>query len=327
MVGEVNESRAVLNDIPCTALIDTGSQVTTLSETFWKLHLVDCPIQPLGDIIEVEGAGGCKVPFLGYIEVSISFPQNVNGTSETMDAVVLVVPDTAFNLKTPLLIGTNLIRRCKDNCIDRLGPCFLQRIKPDGAWSVAYKHLGHQEKALRKSMQVVRVHSETGASLVVQSQNSTVVWTKIRTKNVGGSFPTLLDDSDSELPKPLQIVPSLVEIEMNGRNQFVPIEVLNPSDKPVTLQASTVIGKLQPVSVVSNESLASSSGRSTSSCDGSTSFEFSFPSHMTDDQRSQASKLLNEWNDRVFAQDDFDLGRTNKSLDESQNFCLVIEYF
>ena len=117
MVGEVNESRAVLNDIPCTALIDTGSQVTTLSETFWKLHLVDCPIQPLGDIIEVEGAGGCKVPFLGYIEVSISFPQNVNGTSETMDAVVLVVPDTAFNLKTPLLIGTNLIRRCKGNCM------------------------------------------------------------------------------------------------------------------------------------------------------------------------------------------------------------------
>jgi len=313
VVGEVNESRVFLNDIPCTALIDTGSQVTTLSESFWNCQLVNCPIQPLDDIIEVEGAGGQKVPFLGFIEVSISFPQNVNGILETMNAVVLIVPDTRFNLKTPLLVGTNLIRRCKDSCAARLGPCFLQRIRPDTAWMVAYRHLGHQERALRKSTQVLRVQNEPGTPMLVQSQRSTVIWTKIRTTKVGGTFPTLIDDSNSELPKPLQVVPSLVEIEMNGKSQIIPVEVLNPADKPVILQARTIIGKLHPVSLISYESSVSSSGQDSlihNNSVPSAPSEFPFSPHLTEDQKSQASQMLNDWNRRVFAQSDFDLGCT-----------------
>lgn len=84
-----------------------GSQVTTVSETFYLTDLSLVPIQPINMLFEVEGAGGQNVPFLGYI----TFPCTVTGAEDELSSLLLVVPDCHFNSKVPLLIGTNVLDR------------------------------------------------------------------------------------------------------------------------------------------------------------------------------------------------------------------------
>ena len=53
------------------ATIDTGSRVTTLSETLAKTRLPQCQVRDL-QWIEVTGANGLPVPLRGFIETTIT---------------------------------------------------------------------------------------------------------------------------------------------------------------------------------------------------------------------------------------------------------------
>ena len=59
------------------------------------------PIFPLNNLIEVEGAGGQTIPYLGYVAVNIHFPEIIVGKEETVSTLVLVVPDNKSNIEVP----------------------------------------------------------------------------------------------------------------------------------------------------------------------------------------------------------------------------------
>lgn len=107
--------------MPCESILDTGSQITTVSESFHKIFLSSLPIQPIHALLEFEGAGGQSVPYLGYVEANISFPQTITGKEEDLMALVLVVPECHLNSKIPLLIGTNILDRLYKRGIGRDG--------------------------------------------------------------------------------------------------------------------------------------------------------------------------------------------------------------
>ena len=112
LIGEANECVAYLNGRPCLALLDTGSQVTSISEQFYREHLSDRPMQPLKRLVHVVGAAGQEVPFLGYVELSVSFPCTKAGTDVVFQTLVLVVLDNQYNQRVPLIPGTNLAKLC-----------------------------------------------------------------------------------------------------------------------------------------------------------------------------------------------------------------------
>ena len=102
LVGQMSEGTAIINGCKTNALIDTGSQVTTISEDFYDQHLTDC---------DIVGAGGQKVPFLGYVSVNISFPEHEAGTYMRGNITfALIVPNTTYNQRVPAVIGTNVLR-------------------------------------------------------------------------------------------------------------------------------------------------------------------------------------------------------------------------
>lgn len=63
----------------CQCLLDTGSQVTTIPVSFYNAHLSHQPVKPLCDLLQVEGAAGQSIPYLGYIEMTIMFPSDFLG--------------------------------------------------------------------------------------------------------------------------------------------------------------------------------------------------------------------------------------------------------
>ena len=89
--------------------MDTGSQVTTVPVSFYNKNLVDHPIQPLDTLLEVEGAAGQSVPYLGYVEVTVTFPKDFLGVITEVPTLALVVPDVHPENPSPVLIGTNTL--------------------------------------------------------------------------------------------------------------------------------------------------------------------------------------------------------------------------
>ena len=61
----------------------------------------------------VQGADGNELRYTGYIkvEVKVSFLNK----SIAIPAYILVISDTEYNLRVPVIIGTNVINHCKAN--------------------------------------------------------------------------------------------------------------------------------------------------------------------------------------------------------------------
>ena len=56
LIGRANEEQIMINGHPVTALLDTGSQVTHISEAF--CHANNFQILALDKLVEIEGTGG-----------------------------------------------------------------------------------------------------------------------------------------------------------------------------------------------------------------------------------------------------------------------------
>ncbi|KAK7899349.1 hypothetical protein WMY93_020202 [Mugilogobius chulae] len=93
----------------CSCLLDTGSQVTTIPISFYNSTLSDQPVKPLDDLLHVEGAAGQTVPYLGYVEVPITFSKDFLGSEITVPTLALVVPNES---PAPVLIGMNTLEPC-----------------------------------------------------------------------------------------------------------------------------------------------------------------------------------------------------------------------
>lgn len=91
--------------------MDTGSQVTTISESFHKMHISHFPIPSIHALLEIEGSGGQNVPNLGYVQIHITFPKNISGKEQQLVVLILFVTECHFNSKILLLIGTNVLLR------------------------------------------------------------------------------------------------------------------------------------------------------------------------------------------------------------------------
>ena len=101
LVGEVNESKVIIEGQEMRALLDTGSQLSSISWTWVKkLNLEPKQLQ---SILWIEGLGGLEVPYLGYVEVRLKLPEV---TAFNQDVLLLIVPDSAHTQCTPITLGT-----------------------------------------------------------------------------------------------------------------------------------------------------------------------------------------------------------------------------
>ena len=105
LVGGRNEAVILIGGEQCMALVDTGSMITTVGQQFFEDKLQDrYPLQTLDTLLQVEGAGGQMVPYLGFTEVNV-----VSGGDEAW-VPALVVTGNEFNLRVPVILGTNILK-------------------------------------------------------------------------------------------------------------------------------------------------------------------------------------------------------------------------
>ena len=75
LVGRANEDKIFINEQPVTALLDTGSQVTHVSQDFCLANGIK--INPINQLVSIEGVGD-TIEYVGYIEAKLSLPMGTH---------------------------------------------------------------------------------------------------------------------------------------------------------------------------------------------------------------------------------------------------------
>ncbi len=137
LVGPSPFANVTIEDQPCKALLDSGSRVTIVFESWYKQHIPHIPILPLTDLA-IWGLSDSTYPYKGFVSVDVAFSTSEGVEKERVSLLALVCPDPKSPDSVPVILGTNtpklrvLLTQCKD--LDdggiirslRISPCDLE---------------------------------------------------------------------------------------------------------------------------------------------------------------------------------------------------------
>ena len=68
LFGNTTTTPVSVNGKQVAALLDTGSNVSTIGKSYYELNLQNSstPLIPLDDLLNIEVATGDRLPYLGY---------------------------------------------------------------------------------------------------------------------------------------------------------------------------------------------------------------------------------------------------------------------
>ena len=286
LIGKANESLVLLNGQEVDALVDSGSMITTVSESFYRSLPNKPTLQELQILLDISVADGSKLNYLGFIDAEISVPFL---SDFSLSVPVLVVPDTRFNGQCPVIIGTNVIR-----------PLKLKSVSTSGVpteWQLAMDCLkvdSFTVKACSRKPITVDPYQTLMINGFTRNVDSSV--SEVVTENVSGSS--------------FAVCPRVIKLKQYDYCR-VPVKVCNMTAKPMVIRPRSDLCQISEVKVV--DSLASDSHPSDSSAKPSPLEELGVKidkSSLSDDQFLRVQQVLGKW-DHIFSKGPTDLGCTD----------------
>ena len=240
MIGKIPELKCKINDVECFSLIDTGSQISSLSHDFFLQHFSDCKLNDLSDILNIQSAGGDSLPYIGYFDCEIDIPLS-DKDSFKINVPILVVPSTPYNLKVPLLIGTNVLNWLSKYSVKPEIDCLLSAIQ---IIELTESHLNKSKGIFGfvTAKQNLEIKPYSG----IVNMGSAIIDVPICNQIA------LIQDCDDSLP----IVPCLVDVEF-GLND-IPFEIFNSSDTTLRISKGDCVANIFQVSLQNSKDAESS---------------------------------------------------------------------
>jgi transposase InsO family protein len=303
LVGCSNECDALVEGVRCKSLIDTGSMVTTMAQWFYEEHFSHLPLQSIDGLIDIKVAGGYSLPYSGYIEVTIAFPETGQSTSDELGSLVLIVPDTVYNQRVPLLIGTNVIS-ARYAYYENGGSSMSHLDKP---WFLAFQWLAIAFDDIHCSEVNVQPMVYSSEKLVVPGYTRIIVPATASINPREHKVVVTTEFSDKPLPGGIVVAPSVAHVGF-GRNTVL-VELENVSNKPITIPSDVPLCMLQEAVVVSD--MSNENIEETQVDDFLGMFDFSeLSEHLSPEEIVKFNVILMKWKE-VFSVGEWDLGKTN----------------
>ena len=328
LVGNVNEAHVSFDGHQCTALLDTGSMVSTVSETFYNSYLTDNPLLAIDDLLRIECADGQLLPYLGYIETELSMlEQEEGGEVSTITFLCLVVPDTAYNTEVPVLLGTNVLRPMMETKKAKHGDQFIQKSAIATSWQLAFRIICVQDRKVNRSKGCVGlVKSALQEHTVIPANRRAMIPAVVSHQVQCGQMVAMTHPTKKTvLADGVEVVPGLVHF--GDKSTTVSVEIANPTSSPVLIAPHALLCELQQVTVEEDEEAATSKEKpgpepsvpvemdeGVPGAEGQTDQEFlaSFDltdSELTTEEEEKVHQLLLEYKD-IFSKGAFDIGQT-----------------
>lgn len=298
-----------IHGVVTSSLLDTGSQVSTITEQFFRQHLggEDNDMLATTGWLRLTAANGLDIPYIGYLELEI----------ETMG---LKIPDCGFlvvkdppNSETAVIIGMNIISRCRQLVHAEFDTVLGGNLDSD--WRSAFQQV---QKCTVTRRSVAKLAGRDGAH--IPSASVVTVMAKGLPKVQEGDSLRLLELGNLTLPRGLVVLPTLVE----ASNNMVPVQVVNLSSEDVWLNPRTRLGVFSPVECLSDESPVKvkfnrvsastehvSVDQPSASSAGTSSVLDKLDIGGSGEQQEQLKAVLAKYVN-VFAVDDDDLGYTDR---------------
>lgn len=238
LFGKPTENVVVLYDKPVNTLLDTGSTVSTISETYYNQYLSELPLQNINTLLDIECAGGQQLPYKGYIETHLKLTDD----SDIHPCVLLVIPDSNYNTKVPLLIGTNILQPIMDFYKEQHGTRFLQSSNLTTPWYLTFRSIALREKELGRHNNALAIVKNAVKKPVTIQPNSTVQILGYTDKEIPYSTTTAMLHYSVLQPnwRDLEIEPGLIQYQYNN-NGIINVQVANVTTKTITIPPRAVL--------------------------------------------------------------------------------------
>lgn len=116
--------------VEINCLLDTGSMVTTITESFYRNNIETLCKNIKNDVkLNLKAANGISIPYIGYIEADVECMGNV-----IEDRGILIIKDTEDGMtrkrkhNIPGILGMNIIGQCRDIFIQKHGNYYHEKV-------------------------------------------------------------------------------------------------------------------------------------------------------------------------------------------------------
>ena len=209
-VGDCYTVDVTFQDVEVSCLLDPVSQVTTVSEGFYREHL-----EPRGLVLKeipspftLVSANGSNIPYIGCFETDIKVLGEI-----VRERVVLVLVDSAERKEPDSvqgILGMNVLQEYWER-IEPPGQGYLTRlIQPISkqAWQKTMKFMSDRSKLGDEGGRVDKAYL-SGGSVVISARQSVIIEGQIPAVKFG---VVLEPDRDGAIPRGVIVPPCFVEV-------------------------------------------------------------------------------------------------------------------
>lgn len=236
----------LMADTPVPCLIDTGSMVTTVTESFFSTNFEPWGPERLQSCqwLQLRAANGLDIPYLGYLELRVKLCGKV---IDNCGVLVVKDPPGGMHSQVPGVLGMNIIRKCYQELFGQYGANLFNSPPVSTAPDPVLKALQQCHQA------VIQPIPEGGSTVSVRGRRPCQVpggTLKIVAATCSEQYSghtTLFEPVDRGLPAGLLLSPALVRV--TSGTVYIPVVNVGTADS--VLYPRTQLGQVDMASVVS----------------------------------------------------------------------------
>ena len=292
LVGNTHETAVVVEGTSTIGLIDTGSQITTIANWFFKEHLKSLDMETIEDFLEIKLADGQLFPYIGIVLLDLVFPHVDKLVS--FPTPVVIVNDTEFNRRVPVLLGTNVMEAYQMHLKNKFGANYIQKSKVSTPWKLGFQCLNAQARVADKVGQLVSskpVCIPADATVQVKGLIKATCPQEILVCTEEEDFP--------QLPSGLMLTPSVHSVDFTiGSKHSMSVEVRNFTQHDITLPANSIVCGVFPAKIHHVVNCHHTNISSSTYSEMSEFLEqFKIGTSLSESEEAQVNQLLCKWKD------------------------------